>query len=88
MIANFLADIVHIKNGILPCIKHLPGHGLASNDPHLELPIINASENDIKNELIPFKNCNFAPLAMTAHICIPYIDTKNPITQSKKGKTI
>ena len=75
----------YMDNGILPCIKHLPGHGLAQTDPHLGLPVINAPLETLRKELFPFKKCAFAPLGMTAHILIPNIDDKNPLTQSKKG---
>ena len=83
-----LADIMlktYIRSGIIPCIKHLPGHGLATTDPHLDLPTINADTPLIHNEATPFIRCNYAPLGMTAHILIPQIDKKNPLTQSKKG---
>lgn len=75
----------YIKNGILPCIKHLPGHGNASADPHLSLPIISINSEEYKNDLFPFINNNHSPLAMTAHIIVPFIDNQNPITQSKIG---
>ncbi len=75
----------YIKNGIIPCIKHMPGHGLAINDPHLGLSIINISLDELQYEMLPFKNCNFAPLGMTAHILLPQIDDKFPLTQSKIG---
>lgn len=71
--------------GICPCIKHLPGHGRALSDPHLHLPVINFKLSELKPDFTPFisnKNC---PSAMTAHILIPEIDPKNPITFSKKG---
>lgn len=77
----------YIKNGILPCIKHLPGHGSVSTDPHLNLPTTSLSELDFNNELKPFIECNHSPLAMTAHILIPFIDDKNPLTQSSAGIT-
>ena len=73
------------KYGILPCIKHMPGHGLASMDPHLGLPVINISEQQLQTEIFPFKNCNSAPLGMTAHILLPSIDANNPLTQSAIG---
>ena len=75
----------YIKSGILPCIKHLPGHGLAQTDPHLGLPVINVPMETLNEEIFPFKECAFAPLGMTAHILIPNIDDQNPLTQSKRG---
>ncbi len=75
----------YIKSGIIPCIKHLPGHGLAEVDPHLGLPVINADLNELMEEFYPFKQCAFAPLGMTAHIVLTAIDDTNPITLSAKG---
>ena len=72
-------------NGIIPCIKHMPGHGLAITDPHLGLPVIDISLDRLNIELQPFKNCKNSPLGMTAHILLPEIDPINPLTQSKKG---
>ena len=75
----------YIDNGIIPCIKHLPGHGFAVSDPHLGLPVINKSLSELKTEFAPFKACNFSPFGMTAHILLPQIDSVYPITQSAIG---
>ena len=75
----------YLNCGILPCIKHLPGHGLATTDPHLNLPIIDIPKFQIEEQLEPFKQCNKAPLGMTAHILLPSIDNINPLTQSPIG---
>lgn len=75
----------YMASGIIPCIKHMPGHGLAVSDPHLGLPVIDVSWQRLQTEIIPFKDCNFSPLGMTAHILLPAIDTKAPLTQSAKG---
>ena len=75
----------YTKKGILPCIKHIPGHGLAENDPHLGLPIIKSSLEEIIQETLPFQTCSNAPLGMTAHILIEAIDKENPLTQSNLG---
>lgn len=71
--------------GIIPCIKHMPGHGLAISDPHLGLPIIDVDLDRLHTELQPFKSCKEAPFGMTAHILLPKIDSINPLTQSQKG---
>ena len=73
----------YMLNGIIPCIKHIPGHGLAVSDPHLGLPIIDISKERLATEFYPFKQCSYAPLGMTAHILLPQIDKNNPATQSK-----
>ena len=75
----------YVNEGICPCIKHLPGHGRAQDDPHLGLPIINYSLSELENDFYPFIENNSCPAAMTAHILIPEIDNKNPITFSQKG---
>lgn len=69
--------------GIIGCIKHIPGHGLAISDSHLELPHVKKSleyldENDFK----VFKELN-AKAAMTAHIVYETLDKDNPVTTSK-----
>jgi len=73
------------KNGICPCIKHLPGHGRASTDPHLGLPVLDFSLKDLSRDFEPFILNKDCPAAMTAHILIPEIDKKNPVTMSKKA---
>lgn len=72
-------------SGILPCIKHMPGHGYAVSDPHLGLPIVDISTQQLQSELIPFQACKDSPLGMTAHILLPQFDKDNPITQSAVG---
>ncbi len=74
----------YISSGILPCIKHIPGHGLAVEDSHLHLPCIDATFKKLAKEFEPFKQLSFAPLGMTAHILLKTIDNTYPVTQSKK----
>lgn len=75
----------YLQSGICPCIKHLPAHGRAESDPHLGLPIIQTPLSELQDDFYPFKMLNYCPTAMTAHIIIPEIDNKNPITLSKRG---
>lgn len=71
--------------GIIPCLKHAPGHGRAVLDPHLELPIIEADKDLLQKDFYPFKYlAELTPMMMTAHIVLKSIDDK-PITQSKKA---
>ncbi len=75
----------YIKSGIIPCIKHMPGHGWAVCDPHLGLPVIEKSLTELNDEFEPFRVCSFSPMGMTAHILLSKIDDKKPLTQSAKG---
>ncbi len=71
--------------GVEPIIKHIPGHGRAKSDSHLELPVVDASLEELrKTDFAPFKALNEAPYAMTAHIIYKAIDPENCATQSKK----
>lgn len=72
----------YLSNGILPCIKHLPGHGRATADPHLNLPRIDASLETLANDFYPFQVNASAPVGMTAHIVASAVDDQHPITQS------
>ena len=75
----------YVKMGICPCIKHMPGHGRAVVDPHLHLPILDNSLKELEKDFYPFHVSKNAPAGMTAHIVIPEVDDKLPITQSKKA---
>lgn len=75
----------YINNSICPCIKHLPGHGRASVDPHLELPYIKETLDELATDFYPFQQLKNAPAGMTAHIIIDAIDSQYPITQSRKA---
>ncbi len=74
------------SRGIIPCMKHLPGHGRVVSDPHLDLPIITDTLDDLRTDFLPFQaNSHVCPMGMTAHILLPEIDDQWPITQSKVG---
>lgn len=75
----------YIANAVVPCIKHMPGHGRVTVDPHLNLPVLNYSLEELAKDFYPFQQLNDAPAGMTAHILIPEIDDKFPITQSPDG---
>jgi beta-N-acetylhexosaminidase len=71
--------------GVLPVIKHLPGHGRAMVDSHLSLPIVEEALDILKKtDFAPFCSLNDLPLAMTAHIVFSAIDGENPGTVSAK----
>mgnify|MGYP000035038142 CR=1 FL=1 len=72
------------ENKIISVIKHIPGHGCATEDSHLRTPKINLNENTLnKIDFYPFK-LSSAKLAMTAHIIYSKIDNINVATFSKK----
>ncbi len=73
------------ENGVIACPKHAPGHGLASVDPHLSLPVIYKSLKELQRDFYSFKTLSKEAVSMmTAHILFPEIDSK-PVTQSKKA---
>ncbi len=76
----------YCENGIIPCMKHLPGHGRVVVDPHLNLPRLTQSLSDLESDFMPFRmNALSCPMGMTAHIIIPETDTQYPITLSSNG---
>ncbi len=75
----------YISMGINPVIKHIPGHGRAKVDSHLDLPVVDTSYNElVENDFYPFEFCNSSNLAMTAHIIFSEIDPEYPVTISSK----
>ena len=75
-----------LAGGVLPCIKHMPGHGRAFADSHKDLPTVHADFETLDAwDFAPFKALSDMPLAMTAHIVFAAIDKKRPATQSKKA---
>jgi len=75
-----------IAGGVLPVIKHIPGHGRAKADSHLELPVVDASYEELDGrDFAPFRVLSDMPMAMTAHVIYSAIDPKRPATTSKKA---
>ena len=54
--------------GAVGVIKHVPGHGRAMADSHIELPIVDVPAEELETDLQPFMMLNWAPMAMTAHV--------------------
>lgn len=69
--------------GVMPVIKHIPGHGRATADSHLELPRVN-TERDVlaDTDFAPFRALCHAPAGMTAHIVYDDLDPDNPGSSS------
>lgn len=75
-----------LSQGVYPVIKHIPGHGRGTSDSHLELPIVDASLEELRaTDFLPFKNLNDQKFAMTAHILYSAIDKNNCATISKSA---
>jgi beta-N-acetylhexosaminidase len=68
--------------GVLGILKHMPGHGRATADSHLELPVVSASAEELEADLRPFRSLSWAPAAMTAHVLYPAWDADCPATLS------
>ena len=72
--------------GVYPVIKHIPGHGRGACDSHLELPIVEASLQELREvDFAVFKALNSQKFAMTAHILYNAIDKNNCATISKNA---
>jgi beta-N-acetylhexosaminidase len=70
--------------GVMPVIKHIPGHGRAMADSHLELPVVEASPAELEAvDFPPFAAMADAPMAMTAHVVFTAIDRQYPATLSE-----
>ncbi|MEP2944390.1 MAG: beta-N-acetylhexosaminidase [Hyphomicrobiales bacterium] len=73
-----------LSGGVLPVIKHIPGHGRAGADSHHELPVVDASRADLEAiDFHPFKKLNHLPMAMTAHVVYTALDETAPCSTSK-----
>jgi beta-N-acetylhexosaminidase len=80
--ARSVAD-AHLAAGVLPVIKHLPGHGRATADTHHNLPTVTANPADLAaHDFAPFRALADLPMAMTAHIIFAAYDPDRPATQS------
>ncbi|RYI18007.1 MAG: glycoside hydrolase family 3 protein [Acetobacteraceae bacterium] len=72
-----------IAGGVLPVMKHMPGHGLSKVDTHHDLPTVTASHEELTAvDFAPFKALNDLPMAMTAHLVFAAFDDARPATQS------
>ncbi len=70
--------------GLLPVIKHVPGHGRARVDSHHELPVVDADLDSLAAvDFMPFAALADLPAAMTAHLVYTAIDPVHPATQSR-----
>jgi beta-N-acetylhexosaminidase len=71
------------QGGVLPVLKHIPGHGRATADTHYRLPVVDSSKNDLETiDFAVFRLLADLPMAMTAHVVFSAIDPTQPATTS------
>jgi len=69
--------------GVLPVLKHIPGHGRATADSHHRLPVVGATLADLEHtDFAAFRPLADLPMAMTAHVVFSAIDAAQPATTS------
>ncbi len=74
----------HLDGGVLPVLKHIPGHGRAVSDSHMDLPHVGATAADLSaQDFAAFARLNDLPMAMTAHVVFEAFDSL-PATLSPK----
>ena len=72
-----------MDGGVLPVMKHIPGHGRAFVDSHLQLPVVEDSAEALRQrDFAPFRALADLPMAMSAHIVYTAFDAENPATCS------
>jgi len=73
------------EGGILPVLKHIPGHGRATADSHFRLPTVDTPEDELKaTDFAAFRPLADLPMAMTAHVVFSALDSAHPATTSAK----
>lgn len=81
-LARAVAD-GYLASGVVPVIKHIPGHGRANADSHFSLPVVATNRETLSaTDFAPFKALADLPAAMTAHVVYSAIDAANPASTS------
>jgi beta-N-acetylhexosaminidase len=81
-IARAVADGLE-QGGVLPVLKHIPGHGRATADSHFRLPTVDTSGNELeRTDFAAFQPLANLPMAMTAHVVFSALDPAHPATTS------
>lgn len=70
------------RGGVVGVVKHMPGHGRAMVDSHLELPRVKADAAALEVDIEPFRSNNDAPMGMTCHVVFEAWDAERPATLS------
>ena len=77
--------VLSLAAGVLPMMKHMPGHGLSHLDTHHDLPLVDAAPETLAAvDFAPFRALADLPMAMTAHLVFSRIDPDRPATQSPR----
>lgn len=71
------------QGGVLPVLKHIPGHGRATADTHFKLPTVDTPRSELeRTDFAAFKPLSDLPMAMTAHVVFSAFDPAHPATTS------
>ena len=71
------------QGGVLPVLKHIPGHGRATADTHFRLPVVDTSRAELeRTDFAAFQPLADLPMAMTAHVVFSALDPAQPATTS------
>src|SRR6266850_6209918 len=71
------------EGGILPVLKHIPGHGRATADTHFRLPVVDTPKGELeRTDFAAFRPLADLPMAMTAHVVFSALDPAHPATTS------
>ncbi len=74
-----------LDGGVLPVVKHIPGHGRAMADSHLDLPVVDTTHAELsRTDFAAFKALADMPAAMTAHVVFSALDAANPASTSQR----
>jgi beta-N-acetylhexosaminidase len=83
-VANIVLN-TYLDHGVMPVIKHMPGHGRALVDPHQKLPVVETPYDLLsKEDLEPFRRLRHAPCGMNCHVVFKAFDPENPVSLSHK----
>jgi beta-N-acetylhexosaminidase len=72
-----------LDGGVLPVVKHVPGHGRAASDSHHTLPVVDADLDSLAIDFTPFAALADLPCAMTSHVVYTAVDGSGPATTSQ-----
>jgi len=71
------------QGGVLPVLKHIPGHGRATADTHFGLPVVDTPKSELeRTDFAAFQQLADLPMAMTAHVVFSALDPAQPATTS------